>query len=88
MKQAGTLRTYDRKTYSADVEFAINIHNYYAELKDISLGGAFICMNTIPRIEDGDEVYVTIPFAYQHKEIQLKAHIMRYAEDGLGLAFF
>jgi hypothetical protein len=88
MKPVGTQRTYDRKAYSADVEFAINIHNHFAELKDISLGGAFIYMNTIPRVEDGDEVYVTIPFAYQHKEIQLKAHVTRYAEDGLGVAFF
>lgn len=81
-------RAHDRKAYSADVEFTIDINNYYTELKDISLSGAFIYMNTIPPIEYGDEVFVTIPFAYQNKQIQLKAQVMRYAEDGLGVAFF
>ena len=79
---------YNRKEYSADVEFAVNIHHYFAELKDISLSGAFITMNTIPRIEDGDDISVTIPFAYLPKEVQIKARVMRYAEGGLGIAFF
>ena len=81
-------RAYDRKAYNADIEFTVNNHTYRAELEDISLGGAFITMSIMPRIEYGDDVSVTIPFAYQHKEIQLKAQVMRYAEEGLGVAFF
>ena len=88
MKQPEYTRTYDRKAYSADVALAVNIRHYFAEIKDISLGGAFIYINNIPPIEDGDDVSVTIPFAYQHKEVQLKARVMRYAEEGLGVAFF
>jgi PilZ domain len=81
-------RVYNRKAYHADVRFAVNIHHYFAELKDISLSGAFITMNPIPRIEDGDDIFVTIPFAYLPEEVQLKAQVMRYAEEGLGIAFF
>ncbi len=88
MKISEYQRRYNRKAYSADVEFVVNIHHYFAELKNISLSGAFISMRTIPRIEDGDDISVTIPFAYQPREVQLKAQVMRYAEKGLGIAFF
>ena len=88
MKPSEFQRTYERKAYSADVAFDINCHTYFAEVKNISLGGALISMKTIPRIENGDNVTVTIPFAYQHKEVQLKAQVMRYAEEGLGITFF
>lgn len=88
MKFLNSKRTYDRKAYSAEVKLAINNHTYFAEVKNISLGGALISMSTIPLIEDGDDVSVTIPFAYQPKEVQLKARVMRYAEEGLGVAFF
>ncbi len=88
MKLSESQRAYERKAYSADVEFAINSHTYFAEVKNLSLGGALISMSTIPLIDDGDNVTVTIPFAYQHKEVQLKARVMRYAEEGLGVIFF
>ncbi len=88
MAIAGSQRSYERKAYNADVEFAINIHTYFAEVENISLGGAFIAMNTIPRIEDGDDVSVTIPFAFQDKKVRLKAQVMRYDEKGLGISFF
>ena len=88
MKLSEYQRTYERKEYSADVEFAINAHTYFAEVKNISLSGALVSMSAIPRIEDGDDVSITIPFAYQPKEVRLKVNVMRYAEEGLGVTFF
>ena len=88
MKLSENQRAYERKAYNADVDFVINNHTYFAELKDISLSGALISMETIPRIEYGDDVSVTIPFASQHREVQLKAQVTRYTEEGLGVVFF
>ncbi len=88
MKLSEYQRNYERKEYSADVEFTINAHTYFAEIKDISLSGAFVSMSTVPHIEDGDDVSLTIPFAYQSKEVRLKANVMRYAEEGIGVTFF
>jgi hypothetical protein len=88
MKPADNQRTYERIKYLADVELGINANTYHAELKDISLGGAFISMSTIPRIDYADDVAITIPFAYHQKEVRLKANVVRYAKEGLGVLFF
>ena len=81
-------RQHTRRNYDADVVFSINYNTYLGEIKDISLGGAFISLDNIPAVEPDDEVHVTIPYAFQKKDLTLKGRVTRYAENGVGIEFF
>ena len=81
-------RKHARKLYSADVVFSIDVNSYFGEIKDISLSGAFISFDNLPAVEPEDEVRITIPFAFQDKDITLTGRVARYAENGIGVEFF
>jgi hypothetical protein len=81
-------RQHARMNYDADVMFSINYNAYFGEIKDISLSGAFISLDSIPAMEHDDELRITIPYAFQNKEITLRGRVARYAEHGLGIEFF
>jgi hypothetical protein len=81
-------RQYARMNYDADVMFSINYNAYFGEIKDISLGGAFISLDNLPAMEPDDEVRITIPYCFQNKDITLRGRVTRYAENGVGIEFF
>lgn len=81
-------RKHSRRSYDADVVFSINYNSYFGEMTDISLSGAFISFDTMPAVEPDDEVQLTIPYAFQKKDITLKGRVARYAENGIGVEFF
>ena len=88
METPNNTRKHDRRNYNADVVFSIDYNNYFGEIKDISLGGAFISFDTMPAVNPDDEVSLTIPYASQNKDITLKGRVARYAENGIGVEFF
>jgi hypothetical protein len=81
-------RKYSRRNYDADVMFSINYNTYFGEIKDISLSGAFISLDNMPLVENDDEVHLTIPYAFQKKDLTLRGRVTRYAENGVGIEFF
>jgi hypothetical protein len=81
-------RKHSRRDYHADVMFSIDYNAYFGEIKDISLGGAFVSLDNLPTVEPDDEIHLTIPYAFQKKEITLKGRVTRYAENGIGIEFF
>ena len=81
-------RKHSRMHYDADVVFSINYNSYFGELKDISLSGAFVSLGSMPTVEPEDEVQITIPYAFQKKNVTLRGRVTRYAENGVGVEFF
>ena len=88
MRNSEVKRQHKRRNYDADVMFSINYNTYFGEIKDISLSGAFISLDNMPFVEDDDEVHLTIPYAFQKKDITLRGRVTRYAENGVGIEFF
>ncbi|MFC1877150.1 PilZ domain-containing protein [Thermodesulfobacteriota bacterium] len=62
-------RRYKRVEYFTPVSLFMDKNKYITELLDLSLGGAFISADSIPHIETGKQVSLSIPFVNQPSEM-------------------
>ncbi len=81
-------RRYKRVEYFTSVSLIMDKKKYITELLDLSLGGAFISADSIPHIETGKEVSLSIPFVNQPSEIEIKGTVQRLFGRGVGVEFF
>ena len=81
-------RRHPRKKYNDDVIIWFDNQSYIVRVENISLSGALISKQGIPRIELEDEVIITIPFKGKGKTVELKGRVKRFVGDGAGVEFF
>ena len=81
-------RRYKRVEYLTSVNLTMDKKKYITELLDLSLGGAFIAADSIPDIETGKQVSLTIPFVNKPSEIEIKGTVQRLFGKGAGVEFF
>lgn len=81
-------RRHPRKEYDDDVIIWFDNQSYIVRVENISLSGALISKQGIPRIELEDEIIITIPFKGKGKTVELKGRVKRFVGDGAGVEFF
>jgi hypothetical protein len=81
-------RRYKRVKYAAPVSLSIDKEKYITELLDLSLGGAFVSVDSIPQIETGKQISIAIPFVKYASEIELKGTVQHLFGKGAGVEFF
>jgi len=81
-------RRHKRVKYIASVSLTLDKKKYITELLDLSLGGAFIAADSIPHIETGKQISLSIPFVNKPNEIELKGTVQRFYGTGAGVEFF
>lgn len=81
-------RRYKRVEYLTSVGVIMDKNKYITELLDLSLGGAFIAADSIPQIETGEQISLSIPFVNKPSEIELKGTVRRLFGEGAGVEFF
>jgi hypothetical protein len=81
-------RRHKRVKYVTPVSLFMDKKKYITELLDLSLGGAFISADSIPHMETGKQVSITIPFVHKPSEIEIKGTVQRLFGTGAGVEFF
>ena len=78
-------REYERKPYSAIVDYTVNEETYTDSIQDISAGGVFI--QTVTPFSEGQEVSMTFPLPVSEENININGEIARISELGMGVRF-
>jgi non-heme chloroperoxidase len=78
-------REYERKPYSAVVNYIVNEGAYTDSIQNISAGGVFI--ETGNPFFEGQEVSMTFPLPVSEENISMKGEIVRISEPGIGVKF-
>lgn len=78
-------REYERKPYSAVVNYTVNAEAYTDSIQDISAGGVFI--QTVKSFSEGQEVSMTFPLPISEENINVRGEIARIADIGIGVKF-
>jgi pimeloyl-ACP methyl ester carboxylesterase len=78
-------REYERKPYSAVVNYTVNEDTYTDSIQDISAGGVFI--QTVKPFSEGEEVSMTFPLPISEESISIDGEIARISELGMGVKF-
>jgi len=78
-------REYERKPYSAVVNYIVDQETYTDSIQDISAGGIFI--QTAKPFSEGQEVSMTFPLPISEEDISLNGEIARMSELGMGVKF-
>jgi pimeloyl-ACP methyl ester carboxylesterase len=78
-------REYERKPYSAVVNYIVNEDTYTDSIQDISAGGVFI--ETDKSFSAGQEVSMTFPLPISDETISINGEIARISELGMGVKF-
>ncbi len=81
-------RRHKRVEYVTPVSLFMDKKKYITELLELSLGGAFISADSIPHIETGKQVSITIPFVNKPSEIELNGTVQHLFGKGAGVEFF
>ncbi len=78
-------REYERKPYSAVVNYIVNEETYTDPIQDISAGGVFI--QTAKPFSAGQEVSMTFPLPISDEDISIDGEIARISGLGMGVKF-
>jgi len=78
-------RGYERKPYSAIVNYVVNEEACADSIRDISASGVFI--QTAKPFSQGQEVSMTFPLPVSEENISLNGEIARTSELGMGVRF-
>ena len=80
-------RIHERKDYDPHIVFAHGNQLYSGNLKNISLGGAFIITSCVNQFSKKDIVTVSIPFAAGKKNIKRRGAIKWINNEGFAVEF-
>jgi non-heme chloroperoxidase len=78
-------REYERKPYSAIVDYIVNEEPYTGSIRNISAGGVFI--QTARPFPEGQEVSMTFPLPVSEENVSINGEIARISELGMGVKF-
>lgn len=78
-------REYERKPYSAVVNYIVQEATYTDSIQNISAGGVFI--ETAKPFFEGQEVSMTFPLPISEENISINGEIARISELGMGVKF-
>ncbi len=78
-------REYERKPYSAVVNYVINEDTYSDSIQNISAGGVFI--ETAKSFSEGQYVSMTFPRPISEENISMNGDIVRVSDLGMGVKF-
>lgn len=80
-------RKYERKHYSADIVFASNGRIFQGNLKDISVGGAFVLSKHANQLIEGEVVTISIPFTDGRKHVKRSGRVLWKNSTGFAIDF-
>jgi hypothetical protein len=80
-------RQHERKYYNADIVFAVNDRIFQGNLRDISIGGAFIHTKHTDLLLEGDMATISIPFTNGRKHIKRTGRILWKNSTGFAVTF-
>jgi hypothetical protein len=81
-------RRHERKEFNEDVVLWFDNKAYVVNIENISLSGALISKQGIPKIHLEDEIIITLPVKNKGKTVELKGRVKRFVGDGAGIEFF
>lgn len=80
-------RIHERKDYLTDIVFVHKKKAYNGEIKNISMGGAFIRTPFVNQFSQGDIVTISIPFTTGKKHVKRKGRIQWHNNEGFAIEF-
>jgi hypothetical protein len=80
-------RIHERKDYNPHIVFAHENQLYSGNLKNISIGGAFIVTPCVNQFSKKDIVTISIPFSAGRKNIKRKGTIRWLNNEGFAVEF-
>ena len=83
----GFKRKYERKDYRKDIYYSVKSNAYQAVINNISLGGALINHDSVPKIFEGDIITINIPFSKTKQSVKRKAKVMWIFDTKFGIQF-
>jgi hypothetical protein len=83
----GYRRLSERKIYQTEVTFSTGSKIFHATIKNLSRNGAFIDTRSISKIEKGEVIIISIPFANKQGCVKSKAVVMWSENDKFGIQF-
>jgi Tfp pilus assembly protein PilZ len=86
-EELGFKRIHERKIYAKEVVFSHKNKAYGGQIKNISLGGAFIATNSVNQFSEGDIVTLSIPFTTGQKHVKRKGRIQWMNDEGIAIEF-
>lgn len=86
--ELGFKRIHERKQYVKEVVFSHKDKAYAGQIKNISLGGAFIITASVNQFSTGDTITLSIPFSTGQKYVKRKGRIQWTNNEGIAIEFF
>jgi Tfp pilus assembly protein PilZ len=87
-EELGFKRIHERKIYTKEVVFSHNDKAYAGQIKNISLGGAFIATRSANQFSTGDTITLSIPFTTGKKHVKRKGRIQWMNNEGIAIEFY
>ena len=87
-EELGFKRIHERKLYIKEVIFSHKDKAYAGQMKNISLGGAFIATRSVNQFSAGDTITISIPFTTGQKYVKRKGLIQWTNNEGIAVEFF
>ena len=87
-EELGFKRFHERKIYTKEVVFSHKNKAYSGQIKNISLGGAFIAANSVNQFSIGETITLSIPFSTGKKHVKRKGRIQWMNDEGFAIEFF
>ena len=87
-EELGFKRIHERKIYTKEVVFSHKNKVYAGQIKNISLGGAYIATVSVNQFSTGDIVTLSIPFTTGRKHVKRKGRVQWTNEEGIAIEFF
>jgi Tfp pilus assembly protein PilZ len=87
-EELGFKRIHERKLYATEVVFSHKNKAYAGQIKNISLGGAFIATDSVNQFSTGEVVTLSIPFTTGRKHVKRKGRIQWANNEGIAIEFF
>jgi hypothetical protein len=80
-------RKYDRKNYRADIMFVADNQMFLGDLKNISIGGAFIATKEVNQLCEGELVTLSIPYTDGNRHVKRKGRVLWKNNIGFAVGF-
>jgi Tfp pilus assembly protein PilZ len=87
-EELGFKRIHERKIYTKEVVFSHNNKAYAGQIKNISLGGAFITTRSVNQFSIGDTIILSIPFTTGKKHVKRKGLVQWMNNEGIAVEFY
>ena len=81
-------RKYERKNYNTFIVFSSNDRVYQGNLKDISIGGAFVFSKHAIDLMEGDRVTISVPFTDGRKHVKRTGRVLWKNSTGFAITFY